>query len=132
MSESSSVSVPAAVEGFAPFGEWKTWYRVTGDLAGPKTPLIVLHGGPGCTHDYVDSFKDLAATGRAVIHYDQIGNGHSTHLPEKGGDFWTPALFMAELDNLIDHLACAAPIACSASPGAACSARNSRSRSLKA
>ncbi|MCD7107946.1 proline iminopeptidase-family hydrolase [Rhizobium sp. DKSPLA3] len=91
-------------EGFAPYGEYRTWYRVTGDLSSPKPPLIVAHGGPGCTHDYVDSFKAIAATGRAVIHYDQVGNGQSTHLPEKGGDFWTVAFFKAELHNLIDHL----------------------------
>ncbi|TMV86084.1 alpha/beta hydrolase, partial [Thioclava sp. BHET1] len=91
-------------EDYAPFRGFRTWYRVTGDIGSGKTPLIVAHGGPGCTHDYVDSFKDIAGTGRAVIHYDQIGNGRSTHLPGKGPEFWTPALFVAELDNLIDHL----------------------------
>ena len=33
-----------------------------------------------------------------------MGNGQSTHLPEKGGDFWTVPFFKAELHNLIDHL----------------------------
>ncbi len=91
-------------EGFAAFREWKTWYRVTGNLASDKAPLVVLHGGPGCTHDYVDSFADLAATGRAVIHYDQLGNGKSTHLRDADPGFWTVELFLAELDNLLDHL----------------------------
>lgn len=92
------------MEGHAPYGDYRTWYRVTGDLGGAKPPLIVAHGGPGCTHDYVDSYKDIAATGRAVIHYDQVGNGKSTHLPDKGGDFWTVDFFVAELNALIDHL----------------------------
>jgi L-proline amide hydrolase len=39
-----------------------------------------------------------------VIHYDQLGNGRSTHLPEKGTDFWTVELFLAELDNLLAAL----------------------------
>ena len=91
-------------EGYAPYGAYRTWYRITGDMASGKPPLIVAHGGPGCTHDYVDSFKDIAETGRAVIHYDQVGNGRSTHLPDKGGDFWTVDFFKAELHNLIDHL----------------------------
>ncbi|MCD5996620.1 proline iminopeptidase-family hydrolase [Pseudomonas sp. CDFA 602] len=91
-------------EGFAPFDQYQTWYRITGDLKGPLTPLVILHGGPGCTHDYVDAFKDVAHTGRAVIHYDQLGNGRSTHLPHKGADFWTVNLFLAELDNLLVHL----------------------------
>jgi len=91
-------------EGHADFRGYKTWYRITGDLNGGKTPLVVLHGGPGCTHDYVDSFKDIAQQGRAVIHYDQLGNGQSTHLPDKGADFWTVQLFLDELDNLLSYL----------------------------
>jgi L-proline amide hydrolase len=92
------------VEGFAPYGDYQSWYRVTGDLKSGKPPLFVLHGGPGCTHDYVDSFKHLASGGRAVVHYDQVGNGRSTHLRDKGADFWTVDFFRKELDNLIDHL----------------------------
>jgi len=92
------------VEGFAPYGDYLTWYRITGDIENGRPPLIVAHGGPGCTHDYVDSYKLVADSGRAVIHYDQVGNGKSTHLPEKGGDFWTVDFFVAELNNLIDHL----------------------------
>ncbi|WAJ28267.1 proline iminopeptidase-family hydrolase [Antarcticirhabdus aurantiaca] len=100
----ATAATPSATEGFAPHGSYQTWYRVTGDLASPRLPLVVAHGGPGCTHDYVDSFKELAGHGRAVIHYDQIGNGRSTHLPDKGGDFWTVDFFLGELDNLLAHL----------------------------
>jgi len=92
------------IEGYAPYGPYQTWYRVTGDLKSGKPPLFVVHGGPGCTHDYVDSFKGLAVRGRAVVHYDQVGNGRSTHLRDKGGDFWTVDFFKGELNNLIDHL----------------------------
>jgi L-proline amide hydrolase len=88
----------------APFGSYRTWYRVTGDLSARKAPLVVLHGGPGCTHDYVDAFKRLATRGRAVVHYDQLGNGRSTHLRDKGANFWTPRLFLDELENLLRHL----------------------------
>ena len=91
-------------EGYAKFRGYRTWFRVTGDLNSGRLPLIVAHGGPGCTHDYVDSFKDLAATGRAVVHYDQVGNGRSTHLPGASPDFWTVELFLGELENLIEHL----------------------------
>lgn len=99
-----SIATIGTTEGTASFGAYETWYRVTGDIHSGKTPILILHGGPGCTHDYVDSFKLLARAGRAVIHYDQIGNGRSTHLREKGVDFWTVDLFKRELDNLIDHL----------------------------
>jgi L-proline amide hydrolase len=92
------------VEGVAPFGEWETWYRIAGDRSSEKTPLVVVHGGPGCTHDYVLSIAAIADTGRPVIHYDQLGNGRSTRLPDKGEDFWTVDLFLAELDNLLTTL----------------------------
>lgn len=92
-------------EGFLPFREYRTWYRVTGELESDKLPLVVAHGGPGCTHDYVDSFKGISEIdGRAVIHYDQLGNGNSTRLPKKGPEFWTPQLFLEELDALLAHL----------------------------
>jgi L-proline amide hydrolase len=92
------------LEGFAPFGEYETWYRVTGDLTSPMAPLVVVHGGPGCSHDYLDSLKEIANSGRAVVHYDQVGGGRSTLLPEKGADFWTVELFLDELDNLLEVL----------------------------
>ena len=91
-------------EGYAPFQDYRTWYRICGDLHNGQTPLVVAHGGPGCTHDYVDAFRDIAASGRPVIHYDQLGNGRSTHLPEKPAGFWQVALFLDELANLLRHL----------------------------
>ncbi|MBO9134817.1 MULTISPECIES: proline iminopeptidase-family hydrolase [unclassified Rhizobium] len=92
-------------EDYLPFRTYRTWFRITGSLDSDRLPLVVAHGGPGCTHDYVDAFKEIAALdGRAVIHYDQLGNGNSTRMPDKGPDFWTPALFLEELDALLTHL----------------------------
>jgi L-proline amide hydrolase len=93
------------VEGTVAFEGGETWYRVTGslDTVGPA-PLVVLHGGPGATHDYLLSLGDLAAGGRAVVHYDQLGNGRSSHYPERGADFWTVELFVRELHNLVGAL----------------------------
>ena len=91
-------------EGHAEFRGYRTWYRVVGDLGSGKLPLVTLHGGPGGTHDYLVPYERLAAGGRAVIFYDQLGAGRSTHLRDKGPDFWTVELFLAELDNLLRHL----------------------------
>ena len=88
----------------------KTWYKIIGHLSNisksTRTPLIILHGGPGASHDYLLPFTDLYTKySIPLIFYDQIGNGRSTHLPEKKGDesFWTESLFHRELDNLIHH-----------------------------
>jgi L-proline amide hydrolase len=64
----------------------------------------VLHGGPGATHDYVSSLARLSSTGRAVVHYDQLGNGRSSHFPDRGTEFYNVDLFLDELDNLLAHL----------------------------
>ena len=90
-------------EGTVAFREHETWYRVVGD--GPKPPVVLLHGGPGATHDYLLAMAGLAQD-RPVVFYDQLGNGRSTHLPDKAGDgeFWTPELFADELDNLLAAL----------------------------
>lgn len=93
-----------STEGRAPFRDYETWYRVSGDLRSGKLPVVILHGGPGVAHNYVDAYKLLARDGRAVVHYDQLGCGNSTLLPEKGADFWTPQLFIDELESLVDHL----------------------------
>jgi L-proline amide hydrolase len=95
-------------EGRAPFREFETWYQVFGELHPDETdrpaPVVLLHGGPGATHDYLSPLAELASQDRAVIFYDQLGNGKSTHLPTRGAEFWTVQLFVDELDNLLRHL----------------------------
>ncbi|KAI0893621.1 proline-specific peptidase [Annulohypoxylon nitens] len=84
----------------------QTWYQVIGDLSSPeKTPLIIIHGGPGAGHEYLLPLNDLAPD-IPLIFYDQIGSGRSTHLPDRAGDgkFWCMDLFIRELENLLAHL----------------------------
>jgi proline-specific peptidase len=89
---------------------FKTSYTVYGDLtsnssATAQRPLIVLNGGPGLAHWYMLPHADLHSTrGRPVVLYDQLGCGLSTRLRDKPASFFTPALFAAELDNLVRHL----------------------------
>ena len=97
--------IPAPTrEGTLDFGEWSTWYRITGDLDSGRTPVVVVHGGPGAAHNYLLAIAGLALQGRPVIHYDQLGCGQSTHLPERGAAFWTVDLFVDELENLLKGL----------------------------
>jgi L-proline amide hydrolase len=83
-----------------------TWYRVDGDLgADGPAPLVILHGGPGAAHDYVESVAGLAdSSGRPCVLYDQIGCGRSQHLPGAPVEFWTVELFRRELNALLGHL----------------------------
>jgi len=96
-------------EGLIPFpyqGEtFQTYFKAFGDVdADHQSPLIVLHGGPGLTHDYLLPFADIHDNfSRPVIFYDQIGNGKSTHLRTKPASFWSIDLFVSELMNLINH-----------------------------
>lgn len=120
-------------EAYLPFRDYRTWYRVTGSLDSGKLPLVVAHGGPGCTHDYVDSFKDIAALdGRPVIHYDQLGNGNSTRLPEKARISGRSACFSKNWTRCFPISAFSIVTPSSASPGAACSAPNMRCAGRKA
>jgi L-proline amide hydrolase len=89
--------------------EWDsgwTWYRVDGALGAiGRAPLVIVHGGPGAAHDYLEPVADLATTaGRPCILYDQIGCGRSQHLPDAPTDFWTVELFRRELGALVAHL----------------------------
>lgn len=83
-------------EGVVPFRQWRTWYRSVGEFD-VRPPLVCLHGGPGSSHHYFARLEELAQTGRAVLLYDQIGCGGSSHLPVSELD---TALFVAELANL--------------------------------
>ncbi|KAI0667426.1 proline-specific peptidase [Trametes maxima] len=90
---------------FTPQGEtYQTYYRLVGDLeARTNTPIVVLHGGPGLTHDYLVPHNDLYNRSHPAILYDQLGNGRSTHLPDKPHSFWTIDLFLDEFVNLLEH-----------------------------
>lgn len=63
-----------AREGYIPVTGGRVWYQIVG--SGEATPLLVLHGGPGIPHDYLEPLADLAEE-RPVVFYDQLGCGKS-------------------------------------------------------
>jgi L-proline amide hydrolase len=83
-------------EGRLPSSGHEVWYRIVGDGedAG-KLPVLLLHGGPGATHDYLESLEALAETGRRAIFYDQLGCGRSD-LPDDPS-LYTVGLFVEEV-----------------------------------
>ncbi|MFD1472065.1 proline iminopeptidase [Companilactobacillus mishanensis] len=90
-------------EGYMPFGEYKTYYRIVGDLKSDLTPLLLLHGGPGSTHNYFEVFDELTEkTGRPVVMYDQLGCGKSD-MPDDD-NLWTADTWVSELKQLRAYL----------------------------
>lgn len=92
--------------GFAPFHygneTFQTYYKTFGLYGSSKAPLIVLHGGPGLSHDYMQVLSDLSDYSPIIL-YDQIGNARSTHLKDKPASFWTIELFAEQLESLISY-----------------------------
>ena len=86
-----------------PFGEYKTYYRIAGECAPGKKPLLLLHGGPGSTHNYFEVLDPLAEEGRALIMYDQLGCGLSSQ-PADADYLWTSETWLEELAALRRHL----------------------------
>ncbi|GAC1568613.1 MAG: proline iminopeptidase-family hydrolase [Ktedonobacteraceae bacterium] len=65
-------------EGFVHVDGYRVWYRIVGGGAeNEKLPLLILHGGPGAPHDYLENLEALASDTRRVIFYDQLGCGLS-------------------------------------------------------
>ncbi|MGZ6356339.1 MAG: proline iminopeptidase-family hydrolase [Ktedonobacteraceae bacterium] len=67
-------------EGFVPVDGFRVWYRsIGGGGDQERIPLLILHGGPGAPHDYLENLESLATQTQKVIFYDQLGCGRSDH-----------------------------------------------------
>ena len=59
-----------------PRGTFKVWTKRFGN--NPRIRLLLLHGGPGATHEYFEGFESfLPAEGIEFIYYDQLGSAYS-------------------------------------------------------
>jgi proline iminopeptidase len=77
-----------------PAGEQHVWVKRTGN--NPDLRVLLLHGGPGSTHEYLeacDSF--LPGAGIEYYYYDQLGSGFSDQ-PED--------MALWELDRFVDEV----------------------------
>ncbi|MDY5845510.1 MAG: proline iminopeptidase-family hydrolase [Bariatricus sp.] len=89
-------------EGYMPFMGYQTYYRIAGECTGNKKPLLLLHGGPGSTHNYFEVLDELAEEGRAIISYDQLGCGNS--YLDGHPELWCSETWDNELMALRKHL----------------------------
>jgi L-proline amide hydrolase len=95
-----------AREGFVEFAGGRTWYAIVGDEDTERTaglaPLLLLHGGPGACHDYLESLAAMSATRRRVIFYDQQGCGNSDQPDDPAR--WTVDFYREEVDAVRNAL----------------------------
>jgi proline-specific peptidase len=103
MNDTALVTIDPALgadERFIAFDGQRTWAAVVGDAERERqeghVPLLLLHGGPGACHDYVESIAAVAAAGRRVILYDQQGCGNSDQPDDPAR--WTVDFFVREVD----------------------------------
>ena len=90
-------------EGIVNVSGGNVWYKIVkSEKTQYKTPLLILHGGPGVPHDYLNVLKSLAVD-RPVIFYDQLGCGHS-QVSKPDDALWTVNRFETELEQLVSHL----------------------------
>jgi proline iminopeptidase len=83
---------PTPGEGYIEVEGGRVWYEIVG--AGPGTPLLLLHGGPGAPSEYL---RPMAALGsdRPVVFYDQLGAGRSDRPSDPS--LWRVERFVDEL-----------------------------------
>ncbi len=77
-----------------PAGRFSVWTKRVGN--NPDLKVLLLHGGPGSTHEYLEACDSyLPAAGIEYYYYDQLGSGFSDQPDE-------PALW--ELDRFVDEV----------------------------
>jgi proline iminopeptidase len=80
-----------------PKGDFTVWTKRFG--ANPRIKLLLLHGGPGATHEYFEALEnDLAAAGVEFIYYDQLGSAYSDQPTD--ASLWTLDRFVDEVEQV--------------------------------
>jgi proline iminopeptidase len=77
-----------------PKGAFRVWTKRVGN--NPRIKVLLLHGGPGATHEYLEAFDSyFPAAGFEYYYYDQLGSYYSDQPGE-------PALW--ELPRFVDEV----------------------------
>jgi proline iminopeptidase len=107
-----------------PVGTYGVWVKRVGN--NPDLRMLVLHGGPGATHEYLEAVDSyLPAAGIEYYHYDQLGSGFSDQPDEPS--LWVLDRFVDEVEQVRRALASSGTASCcTASPGAAFSPWSTR------
>ena len=80
-----------------PKGDFKVWTKRFGD--NPRIKLLLLHGGPGATHEYFEALENVfAGRGIEFIYYDQLGSAFSEQPTD--ASLWTIDRFVDEVEQV--------------------------------
>jgi len=80
-----------------PRGPYRVWTKRVGN--NPDIKLLLLHGGPGATHEYFEACDSyLPAAGIEYYYYDQLGSAYSDQ-PEHP-DLWETDRFVEEVEQV--------------------------------
>ena len=90
-------------EGYIHWKQYQTYYRIA-NPQGKKTPLCILHGGPGSTHNSYEVFDHVALEDdRPILLYDQLGCGLSS-LEGEHKTLWRKDVWVEELIEIRKQL----------------------------
>jgi proline iminopeptidase len=80
-----------------PQGDFRVWTKRVGN--NPSTRLLLLHGGPGATHEYFEACDSyLPAAGIEYYYYDQLGSAYSDQPDDPS--LWEIDRFVEEVEQV--------------------------------
>jgi proline iminopeptidase len=80
-----------------PCGTFKVWTKRVGNNT--RIKLLLLHGGPGWTHEYFEACDSyLPAAGVEYYYYDQLGSYYSDQPDD--ADLWVLPRFVDEVEQV--------------------------------
>src|SRR5262249_3870467 len=80
-----------------PKGDFRVWTKRVGN--NPDLKLLLLHGGPGATHEYFEAPASfLPAAGVEYYYYDQLGSVYSDNPADL--DLWDLDRFVDEVEQV--------------------------------
>ena len=80
-----------------PVGKFKVWTKRIGN--NPRIKVLLLHGGPAMTHEYMECFESFfPKEGFEMIEYDQLGSYYSDQ--PRDSSLWTTPRFVEEVEQV--------------------------------
>jgi proline iminopeptidase len=80
-----------------PKGKFRVWTKKFGES--PRVKILLLHGGPAMTHEYMECFESFfPKEGFEMYEYDQLGSYYSDQ--PNNDDLWKTERFVEEVEQV--------------------------------